>query len=158
MRLFLIHLESHLGCILGVLCSAETFPFSVIYKASVKIAYGRNYMMQLEDTLCDFAFSQRENALCLLNVFILMLLTGSSALSVQRVSALCGWRADDVNGTHRLCRILCFSSLWGLSPWHVGVSVPVGKHAPIQQDPLQGNAESSWMRCGDSWAEDRDVG
>lgn len=48
MRLFLIHLESHLGCILGVLCSAETFSFLVIYKSSVKIAYGRNYMMQLE--------------------------------------------------------------------------------------------------------------
>lgn len=50
MKLFLIHfhLESYLDCILGVLCSVETFPFPVIYKASVRRAYGRNYMMQLE--------------------------------------------------------------------------------------------------------------
>lgn len=50
MKLILIyfHLESHLDYIPGVLCSVETFSFPVIYKASVRRAYGRNYMMQLE--------------------------------------------------------------------------------------------------------------
>lgn len=43
-----VHLESHLDCILGVLCSVKTFPFPVIYKASVRGAYERNYVMQLE--------------------------------------------------------------------------------------------------------------